>query len=279
MLFALIWMMHSTLIVITGAPLPGRWALARAVARRLAARLFYGAVDGPADGECLIVHGDLLTPTMRADVLSLPADERVLVEWMCSQAEAHREIFHRWVRRPVELAERELDRYASWMARVVPVEDCEAETVVRVGAQAPLGDQVLRVLSALRPRPDRPNRPETRATSVLVVEDDPDQRLMVGEVLSELGCQVELAPDAGVALALLESEPFDLVLSDERMPGLSGSELAAEVAQRYPATRVVLLTAFADGPTVERALGARAGNVLAKPVSVVDLQRVLDDLT
>jgi YesN/AraC family two-component response regulator len=90
---------------------------------------------------------------------------------------------------------------------------------------------------------------------------------------------VELAPDAAVALALLEAEPFDVVISDERMPGLSGSELAAEVAERHPATRVVLLTAYADGPTVERALGARARNVLGKPVSVVDLQRVLEEVT
>src|SRR5438067_11388073 len=133
--------MHSTLIVIAGPPLPGRWALARAVARRLVARLFYGPVAAPAEGECLIVHGDLLTPGMRADALALRADERVLVEWICSEAEAHREIFHRWVRRPAELAERELERYAAWMARAVAVDEREAATVVRVGAQAPLADQ------------------------------------------------------------------------------------------------------------------------------------------
>jgi CheY-like chemotaxis protein len=269
--------MQSTLIVISGPPLPGRWALARAVARRLGARLFQGTAPAPADGECLIVHGDLGTAEARAAALSLPADERVLVDWMCSDAEAHREIFHRWVRRPKELAELEVERYAAWKARQAPIEDGEAPMVVHVGARAPLADQVLRVVETLRPRPDRP-APTRRATSVLVVEDDPDQRLMLGEVLSELGCQVELAPDAAVALALLEAEPFDVVISDERMPGLSGSELAAEVAERHPATRVVLLTAYPDAPTVERALGARAKNVLGKPVSVVDLQRVLDEV-
>jgi CheY-like chemotaxis protein len=273
--------MPSTLIVIAGPPLPGRWALARAVARRLGARLFAEeAPDDLAVDECVVIHGDLCASHARAEMLALPADERVLVDWMCGEAEAQREIFHRWARRPLPLAERELDRYAAWAARAVPVGDQESETVVRVGAQAPLADQVLRVLGAMRPR-NLPTPGPRRRLHVLVVEDDPEQRAILGEVLQELGCSVELAPDAGVALALLEGDGhgIDLILSDQRMPGMSGVELAAEVSRRHPRVRAVLLTAHPDRETCERALGAHAKNVLGKPVSVVDLQRVIDEVS
>jgi CheY-like chemotaxis protein/predicted kinase len=274
--------MPSTLVVVAGPPLPGRWALARAIARRLGARLLHsnGYEDLPSSlrgGESVVIHGDLISPTLRAQALAPTADERVLVEWMCSSAEAQREICHRWVRRPPSLVERELTRYQEWAAHRTPIDDGEAPVVVRVGAKAPLSDQVLRVISALQPRleelPPSPRRP-----TVLVVEDEMEQRLLLGEVLSEMGCLVEVAPDAAVALALLEADPFDLVLSDQRMPGMTGTELAAEVTRRHPRTRVVLLTAHADHDTVDRAMGARARNVLTKPVSVVDLQRVLDDV-
>jgi CheY-like chemotaxis protein len=270
--------MHSTLLVVAGPPLPGRWALARAIARRLGGRLLHDKPTRPLQsGECLVLHGDFATVQARAQALAISADERVLVDWICSRAEARREICHRWVRRPPALAERELRRYEEWAADSVPVDDAEAESVVRVGAQAPLADQVLRVIETMQPRPD-PIPPPRRKASVLVVEDEPEQRQLLCEVLSELGCLVEAAPDAMVALALMEVDHFDLVISDHRMPGMSGVELAAEVARRHPQTRVVLLTAHGD-ETVEEALDARARNILSKPVSVVDLQRTIEDVT
>jgi CheY-like chemotaxis protein len=102
----------------------------------------------------------------------------------------------------------------------------------------------------------------------------------MGEVLFELGCDVELAPDGPAALALLEERAhgIDLVISDQRMPGMTGVELAEILAVRHPSVRLVLLTAHADREVVERALGAHARNVLRKPVSVMDLRRLVDDV-
>jgi two-component system response regulator YesN len=98
-------------------------------------------------------------------------------------------------------------------------------------------------------------------------------------VLGELGCVVEMAPDAGVALALL-SEPdheIDLVLSDQRMPGMSGVELATEIARHHPGVRSVLVSAYADRRTALAAVDQGATSVLCKPVRIVDLQRVLEE--
>jgi CheY-like chemotaxis protein/predicted kinase len=278
--------MPSTLILLAGPPLPGRWALARALARRLNARSWF-ADGAPSEqlarlldgGASVVAHGDLCQAQARAALLAVATDERLLVEWRCSRQDARREIFHRWARRAPSLVERDMDRYRSWAASVTPIDDGETEVVLRVGAGAPLSDQVLRVIAATRPRSMAVEKPSHRV-NVLVVEDDLDQRELIGEVLRELGCGVELAPDAGVALALLDADPhgFDLLLSDERMPGMGGAALAAEVARLHPHVRSVLLTAHPDAEMVDRALRAHAANVLSKPLSVVDLQHVIDDL-
>jgi len=101
---------------------------------------------------------------------------------------------------------------------------------------------------------------------------------VLAEVLEELGFAVEQAPDAGVAMALLdEGAHIDLLISDQQMPGMSGVELAREVGRRYAGVRTVLLTAYSDEELCRRAVEASAVTVLAKPLSVMDLERVLEE--
>lgn len=101
---------------------------------------------------------------------------------------------------------------------------------------------------------------------------------MLAEVLEELGFAVEQAPDAGVALALLdEGAAVELLISDQNMPGMSGVELARTVAERHPEVRTVLLTAYSDEEMCRRAVEANAVTVLSKPLSLMDLERVLDE--
>jgi YesN/AraC family two-component response regulator len=69
----------------------------------------------------------------------------------------------------------------------------------------------------------------------------------------------------------------DLLISDERMPGMSGVELTRAVAERHPEVRTVLLTAFSNEEICRRAVAASAVTVLAKPLSVIDLERVLEE--
>jgi YesN/AraC family two-component response regulator len=61
------------------------------------------------------------------------------------------------------------------------------------------------------------------------------------------------------------------------MPGMSGVELSREVAVRHPTVRTVLLTAYGDDTLARNALAAHAVTVLAKPLRMVDLERVLDE--
>jgi CheY-like chemotaxis protein len=282
--------MSSSLIVLTGPPLPGRWALARALQRRCAARRF--VVDAGSvpliditralsrDGCCVLVDGDLPTPESRHEVLDLhERGARLLVEWQCDQRAAEKEVFHRYASRPAVLARAEFERYRADVERRIPVgNELSGGTIVRTGPKQTLDEQVARVVAALgRPLPASSIEP-VGGRRVMVVEDDYDERSMLAEVLEELGFQVELAPDAGVAMALLDDgADVELLISDQQMPGMSGVELTRELKERHPQVRTVLLTGFGDETLCHEAMQAHAVTVLSKPLRVIDLERVLDE--
>ena len=114
-----------------------------------------------------------------------------------------------------------------------------------------------------------------RGESVLVVEDDPPVRRLVVALLDELGYRVRTAGDGEEALAALESAPpVDLLLSDVMLPdGLSGRELAREVAERQPPVKVLLMSGYAQ-KVLEREGPLAPGEVLLyKPFRKIELAR------
>jgi DNA-binding NtrC family response regulator len=82
---------------------------------------------------------------------------------------------------------------------------------------------------------------------ILIVDDEPGIRLLLAQILSREGFQVETACDGAQAMALCSAEPFDLVLSDIVMPGMNGHELAQWVAVGYPAMRTSLMSGYDAG--------------------------------
>jgi two-component system NtrC family sensor kinase len=92
------------------------------------------------------------------------------------------------------------------------------------------------------------------ATTVLIVDDDEHVRRALQRVLRRARCRVLEACDGGGALAILEREPVHVVVSDFRMPGLSGIELLRLVKDRWPRIQRVLLTGQADSTAIEEAV-------------------------
>ncbi|MBI1685929.1 hybrid sensor histidine kinase/response regulator [Caulobacter hibisci] len=112
---------------------------------------------------------------------------------------------------------------------------------------------------------------------VLLVEDDASVRAITEGALLEMGCAVVVAEHGPAALALLEveTEPFDVLLSDLVMPGgVSGVELARAVVQRAPDTAVLLTTGYA-GDRLAAALEDLPWPVLRKPFRIEQLARAL----
>ena len=84
---------------------------------------------------------------------------------------------------------------------------------------------------------------------VLVVEDEPEVRSVVVQQLQSLGYAVSQAPDGALGLAYFEAaeQPYDLLLTDVMMPGsLNGKALADEVVRRWPITKIVFMSGYAE---------------------------------
>ncbi len=109
---------------------------------------------------------------------------------------------------------------------------------------------------------------------VLVVEDDASMRSILRYNLVEEGCEVTLAQRGDEALALIESRPaapsgaetpFDLVLTDVKMPGADGMAVLAAARRAWPAVPVLLVTAFGTVDDAVEALEAGAADYITKP--------------
>ena len=114
---------------------------------------------------------------------------------------------------------------------------------------------------------------------ILVVDDDETIRDTLYELLSEqYDCQT--APTAEQALARLEVEDYDVVLTDISMPGLSGLELLGHVRQKYPDTPVIIISGISDQEHAQGLIRLGAFEFLLKPfrIEVVEksVKRALD---
>ena len=99
---------------------------------------------------------------------------------------------------------------------------------------------------------------------VLLVDDDDVIRDTIYELLSqEYLCRT--AESAEQALAYLEAESFDVVLTDVSMPGLSGLELLSRVAKHYPDTPVILISGLSDQEHAQALTELGAFDYLLKP--------------
>jgi DNA-binding NtrC family response regulator len=109
---------------------------------------------------------------------------------------------------------------------------------------------------------------------VLIVDDERSLRDVLVRVLRRRGFEALEAPDAETALSLLSAGAIRLVITDERMPGMSGFELAGVIARVYPRIRVLLMSGLTDPAA---AAAAPHVYVLPKPFSLdVLLQAVTD---
>ena len=112
---------------------------------------------------------------------------------------------------------------------------------------------------------------------VLVVDDDPTMRFLVGEALAPLRLELVMADDGYAALEILRRRLPDLVLLDVRMPGLDGFEVCEEI-RRHPAAAdvpVVMMTGLDDVESIRRAYEVGATDFVTKPLNWLILsQRV-----
>lgn len=111
---------------------------------------------------------------------------------------------------------------------------------------------------------------------VLLVDDDVAVRSSIGRLLRRRGYQVEAADDPWEALALLRSRRFQILLSDQAMPGLQGNELVAATRRYDPRVVPVILTGAPSLEIAVKALRGGSTDFLSKPIEPPALFEAID---
>jgi CheY-like chemotaxis protein len=114
--------------------------------------------------------------------------------------------------------------------------------------------------------------------NILLVEDSDEVSCITVEYLHELGHQVVAVAEAEQAIAQLKNEQFDAVMTDIRLPGMSGIELARALVRDYPNLPVVIASGY-GALSVESLMGEKSRTVLMlpKPYDLPALERTLNE--
>ena len=116
------------------------------------------------------------------------------------------------------------------------------------------------------------NTPESQLRTVLLVDDNVDTRLLTKMFLNNFGFEVDSASSASEALARFDPGVHDLVLTDNSMPGMTGSEMAHIIKLRSPITPVVMCTGNPPNDVSSVAV------VLTKPTHLLAIKDAVDKL-
>ncbi len=107
---------------------------------------------------------------------------------------------------------------------------------------------------------------------IMVIDDEKIVGDMAKMSLEQEGYLVETFLNAEPALARLQAQKFDVVVTDLKMKGIDGMEVLRTVKRLYPETRVIMITAFANLDAAIEALRADVHDFFPKPVKIKELK-------
>ena len=117
---------------------------------------------------------------------------------------------------------------------------------------------------------------------VLLVDDDPDVLEMTADLLRRNGYAIVTAQNGAEALERLQRDEIPVVVTDLRMPGMSGEQLLDTILQRHPNVQVIILTGYGTIPSAVEAIKKGAADYLTKPLSpdqlLLSLERLFERL-
>ena len=110
---------------------------------------------------------------------------------------------------------------------------------------------------------------------ILVVEDDAEMRALLRDELVDAGYEICQAGDGAEGALKLAEEPFDLIVTDLKMPRMSGKEMLAVARQRCPDVPVIAITAFGDAPEFVKSYHGGFFAYLRKPFRMEELKTAI----
>jgi DNA-binding response OmpR family regulator len=114
---------------------------------------------------------------------------------------------------------------------------------------------------------------EGSAKWILVADDEPSVLQFVERALGHAGFSVTAVPDGNAALEALSKRKYDLLLTDIVMPDLDGIALSLKVAKDFPATKIVMMSGYANQRQRAHNLDFLAHEVISKPFTLEEITR------
>jgi DNA-binding NtrC family response regulator len=114
--------------------------------------------------------------------------------------------------------------------------------------------------------------------SILLIDDEEMVRDIGKAMLARLGHRVSIAADGKEALALMAAQtpPFDLVIFDMRMPGMTGAELLAQMQAASPGSRVILSSGYALNEEASQLMAKGCCGFIHKPFRLADITAAVE---
>jgi len=118
-----------------------------------------------------------------------------------------------------------------------------------------------------------------RKKKILVIEDDAEMRSLLKDFIEEEeGYEADSVGDGSEAFRKLAKEHFDLILTDIRMPGLSGMDILPGLKKLQPRSLIIVITAFGSEEVYRRALERGADSYLEKPIHLDELRKLMQKM-
>lgn len=115
-------------------------------------------------------------------------------------------------------------------------------------------------------------------TSVLIVDDEPNMRVTLGDILREEDYEVDTAENGAQAVEMCLKRAYDVILMDVRMPGISGVEAFREIRREQVGARIILMTAYSVNELKREALEEGAVAFLSKPLDVESVLKLISEV-
>ena len=110
---------------------------------------------------------------------------------------------------------------------------------------------------------------------VLVLDDEPIVGKRLQPALAKVGCDVQVFDSPGPALERMKAQRFDVVVTDIRMEEIDGIKILESVLERWPETKVIMITGYATVEVAREALAKGAFDFIAKPFKPQELRDVI----
>jgi DNA-binding NtrC family response regulator len=113
---------------------------------------------------------------------------------------------------------------------------------------------------------------------ILIIDDDEGMRSMLNDFFAEEGFETDSVNNGSEAFRKLTEKVFDLIITDIRMPGLTGLDILPGMRKLQPKTPIVVITAFGSADIRHRAFERGATIYLEKPIYFHELRKIIHEM-